>query len=219
MAILGITNRTENWKTARHFAPLFGADSVRLARRLLSEEEERSRLQPGDVRLELFWCGMRDFLHRPRATATKAKKRIPQAYRDLFPGLAAEVKTFAGLQVPKENYDVSTDGWESKLESNLRNTEVDIVLESRRHLFIGEAKHLSRFGASGRDFLTHQLIRQYVMACTLVRLWDQDLTVVPFVVGDDRTYLERTLQVQFMCEQGWMREENILEWSDIEALW
>ena len=64
MAILGITNRTENWKTARYFAPLFEHRSVRLARRLLTEEEERATLQPGDVRLELFWYGMRDYFHR-----------------------------------------------------------------------------------------------------------------------------------------------------------
>ena len=64
MAILGITNRTENWKTARYFAPLFEHRSVRLARRLLTEEEERATLQPGDVRLELFWYGMRDYLHQ-----------------------------------------------------------------------------------------------------------------------------------------------------------
>ena len=43
--------------------------------------------------------------------------------------------------------------------------------------------------------------------------------MVPFVVGDSRAYLEKTLQVQFMRDQGWMREENVLEWSQIEALW
>ena len=57
------------------------------------------------------------------------------------------------------------------------------------------------------------------MACILVELSGQSRRVVPFVVGDSRAYLEKTLQVQFMLEQGWMRETNILEWSKIEELW
>ena len=56
MAILGIENRTENWKTAQVFAPLFeGADvrkrlaRKRLAGKLLGKPVKR------DVSLELFW--------------------------------------------------------------------------------------------------------------------------------------------------------------------
>ena len=222
MAILGITNRTENWKTARYFAPLFGANSVRLARRLLSDEEERSRLQPGEVRLELFWYGMRDHFDKHPMRPEGRRTELARTYFRLFKDLHSEVKGFQGdagsFKGPEGSYDASKDGG-NKLDSNLRNTEVDIVIQSPSHLFIGEAKHESRFGTRGRNFLTHQLIRQYVMACTLVDLRHEDLQVVPFVVGDDRAYLEKTLQVQFMCEQGWMREENILEWSDIEALW
>ena len=218
MAILGITNRTENWKTARHFAPLFGANSVRLARRLLDDDEERAKLQPGDVRLELFWCGMRDHLHGWRAKPEEKKEALSTAYRDLFRGLSEEIKGFDGFRAGPDNYAISTKGWESKLASNLRNTEVDIVLESPSHLFIGEVKHLSRFGASGGDFLTHQLIRQYVAARILLKLRGDKRTVVPFVVGDDRDYLAKTLQVQFMLKHGRMHAENILTWSDIEAL-
>ena len=58
------------------------------------------------------------------------------------------------------------------------------------------------------------------MAKILLKLpGNKEKEVVPFVVGDSRAYLEKTLQVQFMCDQGWMGEANILEWSDIEALW
>ena len=115
---------------------------------------------------------------------------------------------------------MSTPSRKRKLASNLFNTEIDIVLESPSHLFIGEAKHLSTFGASGRDVLTHQLIRQYVMAKILLKLpGNKEKAVVPFVVGDSRAYLEKTLQVQFMLKHGRMRKENVLEWSQIEALW
>lgn len=228
MAILGITNRTENWKTARHFAPLFGANSVRLARRLLATEEERARLQPGDVRLELFWVGMRDYFDfrgiRGKERATE-RGQIARAYRRLFPRLRKEVGEFEGYgESAKLKFQALTDAnysaaQEAKLASNLLSTELDIILESPRHLFIGEAKHHSTFGANGRDVLTHQLIRQYVMAKILVEHYGPKRAVIPFVVGDDRAYLEKTLQVQFMVEQKWMREENVLEWSDIEALW
>ena len=222
MAILGITNRTENWKTARHFAPLFGANSVRVARRLLCDGEERSKLQPGDVRLELFWHGMRDYFDKHPMKPEERRAELARTYFRLFKDLHREVEGFqgdaGGFKGPEGSYDASKDGG-NKLDSNLRNTEVDIVIQSPSHLFIGEAKHESRFGARGRNFLTHQLIRQYVMACTLVELQREDIQVVPFVVGDDRAYLEKTLQVQFMVEQKWMCEENVLEWSDIEALW
>ena len=215
MAILGITNRTENWKTARYFAPLFGARSVRLARRLLPEGE-RAMLHPGDVRLELFWYGIRDYFDQQKLELKPEEERLADTYSRLFPLLQEKIQEFGKFRAPKESYDGSR---KSEVASNLFHTEVDIVLESPTHLFIGEAKHLSTFGASGRDILTHQLIRQYVMACILVELSGRYRTVVPFVVGDSGVDLGKRLQVQFMCDQGWMREENILEWSDIEALW
>ena len=227
MAILGITNRTENWKTALYFSPLMGVRAARLARRLLPNKEGAA-LQAGDVNLELFWYGMRDYF-QPRKTTPEARsKTLAGFYSELFPGLREDIKAFKGSgesqglpfqNLQDANYDVSTPDRRDRLAQNLLNTEVDIVMQTPRHLFVGEAKHESRFGARGRDFLTHQLIRQYVMACTLLELRREDLTVVPFVVGNDRTYLAKTLQVQFMLEQGWMRDENILEWSDIEALW
>ena len=229
MAILGITNRTENWKTARYFAPLFGANSVRLARRLLGDDEERRKLHPGDVRLELFWYGMRDYLRR--AHFTDEEGVLANAYQKLFVtelDLRASVSAFADkstkqsnrLRKPSDgNYNPSADDWRGNLRRNLRSTEVDIVLDSGSHIFIGEAKHLSRLDAKSSYALAHQLIRQYVMAKILVELRGTKHTVVPFIVSDGGTNVENSGQVQFMCEQGWMRAENILTWSDIEALW
>ena len=225
MAILGITNRTENWKTALYFSPLMGVRAARLARRLLPDKEGAA-LQAGDVNLELFWYGMRDYFHPNEVTPDA--ETLSDIYSDLFPRLRDQIQNFRGsgqsedlkFQEPQDdNYDVATPYRRNRLAQNLLNTEVDIVLESPTHLFIGEAKHLSTFGASGRDVLTHQLIRQNVLAHILLKLRGDKRTVVPFVVGDDPAYLAKTLQVQFMLKHGRMRAENILTWSDIEALW
>lgn len=216
MAILGITNRTENWKTATYFAPLFGHKSVRLARCLLPNGKERVELEPGGVGLELFWHGMRDHLHKSDKKPELEKDRLASIYRSLFRSLQDEVQESGMFQAPPESYDGSRA---SDLASNLFNTEIDVVLESPSHLFIGEAKHESEFGSDGANVLTHQLIRQYVMASVLVEFSGVKREVVPFVVGDDSAALNRSHQVQFMRQRGWMRKENILTWNDIEALW
>ena len=72
------------------------------------------------------------------------------------------------------NYDVSTKDRMANLGNNLVNTEIDIVLQSPNHLFIGEAKHEMTFGANGRLVLVHQLIRQYVMAKILMDRLESD---------------------------------------------
>ena len=67
--------------------------------------------------------------------------------------------------------------------------------------------------------LVHQLVRQYVMATILIEI-SQNLPkkrIIPFVVGDKRRSLKKTYQVTFMIGQGWLSEENVLEWGDIEA--
>ncbi|MCY3656887.1 MAG: hypothetical protein OXG95_09820 [Chloroflexi bacterium] len=212
MAILGITNRTENWQTAKYFSPLVGSASVRLVRRLASGERD---VHEGDVRVELFWHPIRDWRHQEKLTSKVAQSRVVAAYEGLFSDLGAKVKAFPGLQTPDGSYTTSDTG---KLASNIANTEVDIVLESPGHLFIGEAKHEMRFHASGSLVLTHQLIREYVTARVLLDLLGSEKTVVPFVVGSTTAELKRQKQVQFMLDQGWMDPKNVLEWSDIEAL-
>lgn len=213
MAILGITNRTENWRTAKYFAPLVGSSSVRLVRRLASAEKD---LREGDVRVELFWHPVRDWRHQEKLASKVAQRQIVTAYEGIFSDLGAKVEAFQGLQVPDGSYTTSDAG---KLASNIANTEIDIVLESPRHLFIGEAKHEMRFHASGSLVLTHQLIREYVTARVLLDLVGSEKTVVPFVVGSTTAELKRQQQVQFMLDQSWMDPRNVLEWSDIEALW
>ena len=224
MTILGITNRTENWKTARHMSPLFGANAVRLAWRLLPQGEGHSTLREGDVRLELFWKGIRDYEDKHKKIEDKA---LADAYSRLFPDLLKDVQAFTGPKqfrqpiTDKNNYDVSMAKGIDKLGKNLRNTEIDIVLQSPGRLFIGEAKGESSLGGNSDYVLVHQLIRQYVAAHVLLKIlkMEQVVEVIPFVVGNDRADLLKHSQVRFMTEQKkWMRKENVLEWDDIEAL-
>ena len=59
MGILGINNRTENWKTVQHFHGLSDAAKVGLVRRL----GEPKDTAPEEITLELFWRGIRDYAH------------------------------------------------------------------------------------------------------------------------------------------------------------
>ena len=59
----------------------------------------------------------------------------------------------------------------------------------------------------------------HVMVRILIERLGVQKTVIPFVVWD-RTPVERLpVLVNFMRDKGWMRSENVLEWSEIEALY
>ena len=216
MHILGIENRTENWKTAVYFSPLFLGNSNRLADRLGATP----LLPSDDVTLELFWKGMRDHLYKRGIKKRFAKQALVDRYNRMFPSLRRDIEKFGELRLPNsQNYDASTDDWMDELVDNLVNTEIDVVLETPKHLLVGEAKHEARFGANGSYVLVHQLIRQYVMANILVDFLPNKVEkeVIPFVIGDDVEYLNRTAQVQFMIDQGWMKKENVLCWDEIPS--
>ncbi len=171
---------------------------------------------------------MRDHLYKPKRGYYKVaeemcKKPFAQRYNSLFPGLRDDVKDFQdqGSQfknLKDWNYDASNADRMVKLFRNLFGTEIDIVLETPKHLFIGEAKHEMPFGAKGEYVLVHQLIRQYVMAKILVDRLECDKKVVPFVVGDNIDGIRNFEQVKFMLRQGWLSEESILSWDEIEEL-
>ena len=61
MSILGIKNRTENWTTAKNFVPLFKDGALR--KDFVVRLGEPKGTPPEDIRLELFWYGMRDYIH------------------------------------------------------------------------------------------------------------------------------------------------------------
>ena len=120
--------------------------------------------KPAEVHLELFWYGMRDYLDKCVETKESVVEDFAQRYRRLFPNLREKIEEFQSekglkLQLPNQwNYDVPEDRM-AQLGNNLVNTEIDVVLETPKCLFIGEAKAESTFGTDGSDVLVHQLIR------------------------------------------------------------
>ena len=238
MGILGITNRSENWKTAQTFATYFtdrpqAIDA--LAKRLLKPMDEDYEVEAGTVSIELYWKGLRDYVHLSKKSnrADSIPPDILTRYGNRFSNLRQEIEKFGKLKLPKDhNYRLSTEArLREKLFNNLSRLEIDVVLESKNHLFIGEAKHESAFGRDGDSILVHQLIREYVMATLLTEKIADDnncapKTVVPFVVGDCVVGLKKFQQVSFMISQGkqnrspggWLKEENVLSWKCIEKL-
>ena len=226
MAILGIENQTENWKTAQVFAPLFPQQRHAEEQSQQHDDEDARKRLAGkllgkpvrsEVSLDLFWYGFRDYVHEQGGRNQISETEIAGRYDRLFPKLHEKVQGFADAenwQLVDRNYSTMD---KTRLLNNLIYTEIDIVLESRHHLFIGEAKREAKFGDDA-SVLKHQLVRQYVMARILLDLVGKKKKIVPFVVGDDKKRLHRKKQVLFMIECLGMRCENVLEWGDVRGL-
>ena len=210
MGILGIDNRTENWKTVQHFHGLSDAAKVALAQRLGEPADTAAE----DIEIELFWYGIRDY---------KRDRELVEIYGCLFSALREKISAFEfkrsrGLGLPMErNYTVPASPEDTnRLVRNLTNTEIDIVLETPNRIYIGEAKFVSeRLGANGSYVLVHQLLREYVTARILVHLTGTGKVVVPFVVTADTDTMRKRAQVEFMIGQGWLRKKNILAWGEL----
>ena len=214
--VLGIDNRTENWKTARCLWPFFvdRAACWALARRL----GEAQATPTTEVNLELYWKGVRDWC--AGRNKPQCEERLVESCRQQFQDLRQRIQRYGHFRDPRDgegNYELLSEKHRSKLVTNLLNTEIDIVLESPRRLYIGEAKSESSFHASGKLVLVHQLVRQYVMAKVLVDVLECGREVVPFVVVDS-TRARKSHQVQFMVAQGWMSQENCLTWNALHTM-
>ena len=222
--VLGIKNRTENWKTARSLALFFGDRSARLAGRLGKPQTTPA----ADVKLELYWKGVRDWLSG--GNKDEAEDHLLRSCRRLFPDLRKQIERYGGFRDLRDgNYEVASENQRTPLRNNLANTEIDIVLESPRRLYIGEAKYKSGLHADGKLVLVHQLVRQYVTAKVLVDVLGCDKEIVPFVVVDATGRgpgPKRDAwgsggwphQVRFMVEQGWMRPGNCLTWDALATM-
>ena len=240
IGILEIKNRTENWQTGKHFCPLHDDAKVEFAQKLLNPYNKDLGIAPGEkVQLELFWVGTRDYLFKPGKNGTRPslsnryQKDFAECYRDIFPKLheqadmvgKKELKLRSFENLRPYNYAIpQEDDLETKLFNNLLHTEIDIVLATSQYLFVGEAKHESKFGKNRDYVLPHQLVRQYVMARVLLRYIKkstdvEERTVVPFVVGDDPANLRKSHdQVRFMMGIKKLHNDNILPWEYIKNL-
>ena len=228
--ILRIKNRTENWKTAYEFAPFFRDADARL--RLVQHLAKSDVADSCEITLELYWKGMRDYLHsvkpqRGRALNDEIIRDLAVKYQRIFPYLRDKVEKYRTENEGKKenfkalndkNYRVECGESECVLGRNLYHTEIDIVLETPDRLYIGEAKFKSDFGSDSEHVLTHQLIRQYVMARILLSCLGEEKEVVPFVVGEEKSKMKNRAQVDFMVQQGWLCSCNVLEWSDIRGI-
>lgn len=232
MSILGIEeNRTENWQTVKHF---FGLSDDAKAKAKLVRRLDPKNAEVEEIRMELFWCGMRDFAF---FSEVDLDDKIVETYEYLFGDLREQVArrdyTRALNLNEDRNYKVPTNEKDrSRLVSNVKKTEVDIVLDTPSRVFIGEAKYESDLGKNGSLVLVHQLIRQYVAVSILVHLAGCEKRVVPFVVTTEcnRESMKKKAQVEFMSakEKGvvrgaaplrpWFCKCNVLTWSDINHI-
>ena len=230
MGILGIDNRTENWKTVRKFYSLTSQGRRELVDLLLDEGEPR----PGPeekIEMELFWHGIRDHMDQKGRKIKDLVDEFQKRYQWHFKSLRDEVKNFRANEHPYKFADLEDHNYDGnhkyltgrktdKLSENLTNTEIDIVLATSDYLFIGEAKHESELGTNANLVLVHQLIRQFVMVKVLLDLREESLKVVPFLVVDSAKLASHlnTIQVKFMVNTGRLRRENVLCWDDIAKL-
>ncbi len=215
MGILDIKNRTENWRTASVLSPLVEKPDARIS---LASHLLGSREQHGDnIEFELFWYGMRDYIHQrcqEHPDVEHYRKQVLECYRSCFPRLRQEIERSDEFrELEKDNYKCKPS-----LYDNLFRTEVDVVLQTPKHLCIGEVKCEAKFGASLEYILVHQLIRQYVMARILVELTGSKKKVVPFVVGDCREELIKNGQVKFMIEMSYLSKSNVLSWKKLSEI-
>ena len=212
MKILGqIENRTENWKTARTFAPYDGSSASRLAAHLAKS----SVSEVGNAHLELFWYGMRDFMASQNGKSdTDWEEEIVRIYCSHFSKLREWIMGFDKFRREKLCEKSYNKRETNEIYKNLKNTEIDIVVETDGHLFIGEAKYKESPNSSTKYVLVHQLIRQYVMATVLKELCNSGKDIVPFVVGVSSNHS----QVEFMIERDWLKKENVLRWDDIQTV-
>ncbi len=239
MKILGdkVINRTENWKTVKHFYGLKGEAKARLTGSLLAHhlgtDSGQIPVDSDDVEIGLFWYGMRDYVHQDDRQTKKLKAVFANIYNLLFSNLRNDLKVFRQKlpyrfpEMRPYHYALPDPTYESKFYNNLTSTEVDVVLETSDYLLIGECKHESDLGVNPDYILVHQVIRQYVMARILVNHISassnvKEKKVVPFIVGDKDKLpsIRNSTQIKFMTESEMpsMSKKNVLTWNCIEKL-
>ena len=227
--ILGISNRTENWKTAETLAPLITYQKQNHLATLIIDKVETNHPPFGsnEVVMQFFWKGFRDHWNQRSSSSGKEAmiNETAATYNRLFPHLRNEIIEYnvqaphnKQLRLNETNYIWSESNTDSKksLFENLANTEIDVVIESPGFLLIGEVKDEQTFGAASKHILTHQLMRQYVMASILLDMRGkrEDYKLIPFVIGNNA---KATAQVACMRHLGYLSEANIITWKELKG--
>ena len=234
--ILGIPNRTENWLTASIFIPLIVHNRQNELAAWIIKNAKGTQVSfgPGEVSLELYWKGFRDYCSQ-KGDEKPSQEETVARYRECFSNLSEKIceynrqdesqqQKFRSLR--PHNYVCPEESLKSakSLYSNLLNTEIDIVLSTPGYLLIGEAKHEETFGTDSRLVLVHQLIRQYVMASILADMIGDNCRneakkeIIPFIVCDYPSKTTKTAQVQFLHQMKWLCLENVISWEDMHRL-
>ncbi len=227
--ILGIPNRTENWKTAKTLSICIAKKRQHLvAARIIENAGFQARaFKSSDTVIELFWKGFRDYCKANDKDSNSSEfiKETSERYRQLFPDLLWKVQQYnrgaprnRSLRInPANNYACAHDTESTRtLFDNLRNTEVDIALSAPGFLLVGEAKSEEAFGADSNHILPHQLLRQYVMARVLLETKRfADIRVIPFIVGENREQILKCVQVKLLHALGYLNLANVMSWDEL----
>ncbi|REL27514.1 hypothetical protein DXX93_13735 [Thalassotalea euphylliae] len=223
MSIFNINNRSESWRISRQFILGGYGLSNKLANKVVSNVGQELS---GEVELELFWTGFRDYCHSQSITLENKSllNEVGIAFEKNFSTLFEQVESFNKRNTVKLRIDSSKHNYRlnnqslCKLVKNLYHTEIDIVISTGNSLLVGEVKSEVSFNANSEYVLVHQLIRQYVMATILVHLLNingQNITqITPFVIAEKN--VSRSAQVRFMIDSGWLHQSNIFDWSVLE---
>jgi len=207
--ILGIENLTENWKTAQTFLKLKHEKKLSSFLALLGFQNVDEEV----INMELFWKGFRD--------CCKKENVFPFSFNHPYNNLFNNLKT----KLANEGFELNDVNYNSNciksLFSNMKNQEIDIVIETPKQIFIGEAKYTTKgFSDNKKYFLPHQFIRQYVTTKLLLNHKQVKKEVIQFLVCEKKTVkkFEEDPQVLFMKKYYKFKLKRIIPWEDIELL-
>lgn len=223
--ILGIKNRTENWKTVAVLGPLITYQKQNHFANLIIDANHSS-FDSKEVIMQFFWKGYRDHWNQISPSGGKEEmiNETAAVYNRLFPDLRNKIEAYnkrvshnKQLRLNETNYVCLESDTRSKesLFANVFNTEIDVVLETPGFLLIGEVKDEQTFGAASKHTLVHQLIRQYVMTSIVLEMKGErkDFKLIPFIIGDNA---KTTAQVACMISLGYLSEANIITWRELK---
>jgi len=221
--ILGIRNRTENWKTARTISKIISDKKCgKLASIIVGNHINHcKKYKNDDVLIELFWKGYRDYYYLEKEKSGIGEKEIIDKTYKICDREFGTLQDDINIHKGKLKIDIERNyifNYKKDLFNNLRCTEIDVVLECDGYFLIGEAKDEESFGSNSNHILCHQLIRQFVMAKVVIECLGREIKIIPFIIVPDIVAAKNKGQVKLMQELGWLEEKNVLSWNMIDKI-